>query len=219
MTPAVTALRYAAGMTLSAVFNLGLVISLAELGRPETPDDTHAPHGVAPSVVAPPPPEPLSTATGAPPTAAQPLPTAPPAPSLDLPAPTELTTGPALAWGDLDDVGLGALDGWTPNTAVDTDPAIATPDEPPQLTVPPDLTRFYPDDARRRRLQGRTILGLTIDPSGRVIGAEVLRSDPPGIFERAAERAARSFRFEPARRAGRPTIATTRLELKWQLPN
>ena len=215
----VTLVRYGVAVALSAAVNVGLVVSLAELARPATPEDPHQPHGVAPSVVAPPPPpETISRDVTAPPTAAA-LPAAPPAPNLDLPAPTELTNGPALAWGDLDDVGLGDLDGFASLTAGAQTTAPAPPDEAPQLTVPPDLARFYPAEARRRKLQGRTILGLTIDPSGRVIGVDVLRSDPPGIFERAASKAARSFRFQPGRRAGRAILATTRLELKWQLPN
>ncbi len=214
--PWLASARYAAGFALSAAFNVGLVISLAELARPADRPDDHQPHAVAPSVVEPPP-EPAASASPAPSESATPLPSAPAAPRLDLPAAPNLGSGPALAWGDLDDVGLGSLDEWTPGPVVDPRPS--APDRPPQLTVPPDLTRFYPQDARRRKLEGRTIVGLTVDTAGRVVAVEVLMSEPPGVFDRAAARAAKSFRFEPATKAGRPSLAETRLELKWQLPH
>ena len=212
------ALRYLTGLIFSVVLNLALIVSLAELDRPADAEDTHDAHRVAPSVVEPPPPEPPAKVSPAEPHAATALPTSPPAPNLDLPAPTELTDDPALAFDSLGNVGLGDLDVLTAGTGF-TDPEPTAPDEPPQLAVPPDLTRFYPQPARQRKLSGRTILALTVDDRGRVVGVKVLLSEPPGLFERAAQRAARTFRFTPATRAGRPISARTRLELKWQLPN
>lgn len=208
--------RYAIGLAMSVAFNLGLIVTLAELGQPQSTEDAHDAHGVAPSVVEPPPPITPTTPAAAQPTPATALPASPPAPNLDLPAPAELSDGPALQWGGLDNLGLQGLD--TLSSRAGLEPVTEGPEEPPQLAVPPDLTRFYPQAARRRKLGGRTIVALAIDAKGRVVEVNVLRSEPPGLFERAAERAARTFRFTPAQREGRAVAARTRLELKWQLP-
>ena len=208
--------RYGFGLIVSVVFNLALVVGLAELGRPDDDADRHNAHAVAPSVVEPPPPETPSPSASPSPAAAQPIPSSPLAPTLDLPAPAALTDGPGLAWGALDGVGLGDLSRLGGDAVPSAAPDSTGPDTPPRMTVPPDLERFYPAAARERRLGGRTIVAVTVDRGGRVIAAQVLRSEPPGIFERAAERAARAFRFTPAQRGGRAIVAQTRLELKWQ---
>ena len=207
--------RYGAGLLVSAVFNLGLVISLAELGRPPLPDDDHDAHRVRPSVVEPPP-EATPETPVAPQSAATPLPSSPVAPTLDLPNLGDVGDGPALDWGDLDDVGLTGFDGLGLTAAPSPDVESTAPDEPPQVTVPPDLARFYPQAARRRGIGGRSIVAVDVDVQGRVTRAEVLRSDPPALFDDAAIRAARAFRFLPAKKRGKPVPARTRLELRWQ---
>ena len=208
--------RYGVAAVLSIGVNAVVVFSLAELDRPQAFADAHDEHRMSPSVVEPPPPVPpvksRSAATNAP-TA---LPEAPAAPALDLPQLAGPPDGPGLFLGGLDNVGLGDLATGLMPIRTDAAPSTTTPDEPPHLAVPPDLARFYPPEARRRRLGGRTILRIDVDPRGRVVAAEVLRSIPPGVFDRAAERAARQFRFAPARRNGRAVAGRTRMELKWQ---
>ena len=208
-----TVVRYALGVALSAACNAGLIFGLARLDRPVQDEDHHAAHRVRPSVVKPPPP--TDTAADAPATEAAPtpLPATPPSPQLDLPAPGNLVDGPSLAGDGLQDIGLDGLEGLTARGGPAAPPG---PERPPQLTAPPDLAGFYPKAARRRNLGGRSIVAIDVDARGRVVAAEVLRSEPPGIFERAAVRAARTFRFEPAERGGKPVAARTRLELKWQ---
>jgi TonB family protein len=75
---------------------------------------------------------------------------------------------------------------------------------PPQVTttglthrayVPPE----YPREAFRRGQEGWVDVELTVDASGRVLGAEVIASQPRGLFERAALRAVRQWQFEPPR--------------------
>ncbi len=62
----------------------------------------------------------------------------------------------------------------------------------------------YPEEARRRNLQGSLKLMLKIDDLGRVQEAEVVEAAPPGIFDAAALDAFRNARFTPAMRDGRP---------------
>jgi protein TonB len=62
----------------------------------------------------------------------------------------------------------------------------------------------YPDDAKRRDLEGTLKLMLKIDDLGRVLSAEVVEATPPGVFDKAALAAFRDARFTPAMKDGRP---------------
>lgn len=62
----------------------------------------------------------------------------------------------------------------------------------------------YPQEARRRGQEGRVVLRVTISPVGEARSVRVLRSSGYERLDRAAREAVARWRFEPARRAGRP---------------
>lgn len=62
----------------------------------------------------------------------------------------------------------------------------------------------YPEEAKRRDLEGTLKLMLKIDDLGRVQSAEVVEATPPGVFDEAALAAFRAARFRPAMKDGRP---------------
>lgn len=72
----------------------------------------------------------------------------------------------------------------------------------------------YPTLARQRGIAGWVDLEYVIGSDGRVVDVRVLASDPPRVFEVAAERALRRWQFEPASRGGTPTesVGRTRIE-------
>lgn len=202
---------------LSAAFNLGIVASLAHLGAIEVPDDLHRAHPVRPSVVEPPPP-PARTSDRAPtpnpaPTAAQ-VPAAREPPPLALPP---MATRTAAFTGRLPfrgtdwafDRGFDAL--------VERDPrgGAELPSRRPQIVRTPDLSPYYPRTAQQSGVTGRSIIRVEVDARGVAHRVEVLQSEPSGVFEEAARRAGRAFRFAPALERGRPVRATTRVELVW----
>jgi len=98
-----------------------------------------------------------------------------------------------------------------------TKPAGARASRGPTMIKPPDLSDYYPRRALRRGTTGRTTVRLTIDSRGRVEAVRVIASTPPGVFETAAGRAARSLLFLPARRDGRPVRTSVTLNLIWKL--
>ncbi len=75
-------------------------------------------------------------------------------------------------------------------------------EEAPMLTrmVMPD----YPPDARSRRLEGFVELRIVVDASGNVTEADVVRADPPGIFEDKAIEAIMKWKYRPARLRNEP---------------
>jgi len=60
----------------------------------------------------------------------------------------------------------------------------------------------YPSRAARRGLEGWVKVEFTVDAQGRVQDPEVLDSEPSRVFDRAALRAIRRWRFKPATESG-----------------
>lgn len=55
----------------------------------------------------------------------------------------------------------------------------------------------YPDQARRRGIEGHVKLAFTITAQGRVENIRVVESSPANVFDRSARRAAARWRFAP----------------------
>lgn len=57
----------------------------------------------------------------------------------------------------------------------------------------------YPTQARRLHQEGRVLVRLVVDEQGNPQACSVHKADPPDVFDDAALRAARRFRFVPGR--------------------
>ncbi len=75
----------------------------------------------------------------------------------------------------------------------------------PLVRVPPE----YPMSALARGTEGYVLLRFTVDETGSVQDPEVLRAEPPGVFERAAKRAASKFKYQPQFANGKPIRVVT----------
>jgi len=93
--------------------------------------------------------------------------------------------------------------------------AMAAALHPPRLVgrVAPE----YPAIARQRRIEGWVELEYVVDTGGRVVDVRVLDSHPTRVFDAAAERALRRWRFEPASRGGVPEPAVGRTRIDFTL--
>ena len=100
-------------------------------------------------------------------------------------------------------------------TAVTNTPASEAPVETTPLkrtrTVAPD----YPESARRRNVSGWVEVVFTVTPRGTVDDAEVRSSSPEEVFDDAALRAVRQWRFEPATKDGEAVATRTMVRLKF----
>ncbi len=74
----------------------------------------------------------------------------------------------------------------------------------------------YSDEARKARLQGLVVLRLEVDERGAPRNLEVVRSLGMGLDEQALEAAAK-WRFRPAYRNGKPTVASAFIEVNFRL--
>jgi protein TonB len=127
----------------------------------------------------------------------------------------------------------------TPETAPQAGAGRASPVEPeatsPRMEMPVavDLTYYtarevdvhpqalfpiepaYPPQAEAARASGSVRLALKVEENGEVSHAEVIASDPPGLFDASALAAFGKARFAPAQKNGRPVRALVVIEVKY----
>jgi len=84
----------------------------------------------------------------------------------------------------------------------------------PLVRVDPD----YPPRARQRRIEGYVDLEFTIGPVGTVENLRVIGAHPPSVFDRAALRAVRRWRYNPKMENGAPVSRPgVRVRLRFEL--
>lgn len=77
----------------------------------------------------------------------------------------------------------------------------------------------YPESARKRGIEGWVEVVFTVTPSGSVEDVEVRNASPTGVFEDAAIRAVRQWRFEPVVRNGEKVSQRAMIRLKFAKEN
>jgi protein TonB len=82
----------------------------------------------------------------------------------------------------------------------------------PLVRIPAD----YPLTALSRSIEGFVVFRFTVTETGTVADPEILMSEPPGVFDRAAERALLKWKFQPQVVEGKavPVTTFTRLVFK-----
>jgi protein TonB len=91
--------------------------------------------------------------------------------------------------------------------------APATLTSPVARTLLKQVPPRFPEAAARRRLEGSVEVRVSIAADGRVDGVDVLRSDPPGVFDREAVLAVRRWRYAPG-----DSPSETRVVLSFKRP-
>jgi protein TonB len=134
--------------------------------------------------------------TTAPPAVANPETAAPVLPTPEALAPVTTTTVPAAAAAQ-QQAGVTEA-GMAPPAA-----AVLSKIVPPTLVS--QVQPLYPPIAQMRRLAGNVELTATVDETGKVIDARVVKATPARMgFEESALRAARQRKYRPATRDGVP---------------
>ena len=73
----------------------------------------------------------------------------------------------------------------------------------------------YPEAARKRGIEGWVELAFTVTPNGTVDDVEVRNASPANVFDDAAMRAIRQWRFEPVERNGENVSQRAMVRLKF----
>lgn len=83
----------------------------------------------------------------------------------------------------------------------------------PLVRIPAD----YPRRALINEIEGYVIVRFIVTETGSVLDPEVLRSEPPGVFDTAAKRAVRRWKFQPQIRDGKPTRVISMTKINFEL--
>jgi protein TonB len=62
----------------------------------------------------------------------------------------------------------------------------------------------YPEMARKNKITGHVLLRFYLDEKGSIFRLQVIKAEPPGIFEDAALASVKQWQFAPAMKDGRP---------------
>ena len=83
----------------------------------------------------------------------------------------------------------------------------------PLVRIPAD----YPIAALAKGIEGFVEMRFTVTETGSVADPEVLRSDPPGVFDRSARRAVLKWKYQPQMVDGKPTPVISYARLVFQM--
>ncbi len=83
----------------------------------------------------------------------------------------------------------------------------------PLVRFPPE----YPMIAVRNNIEGYVLLRFVVTETGAVADPEVLRAEPPGVFDRAAMRAVLRWKYQPQIVDGKPTSVITYTRVAFQM--
>lgn len=213
--------RWGFAAVVSASFTFGSLVLVAALNPDATVDERKPSSTVRKSVpLAPPPTDPEPLDAPAEPVAAatadretEPQHVEPPPPA----APMVADLAPADAPGSMS---LGPIGHELPSVtdlprgSLGTAPRVEarTPARPTHRPAPE-----YPALAQRRGIEGSVTVRLSIDERGRVTDAVVVESEPQGVFDTTALRAARQYRFSPAREGDRPVHSVLQQTIRFEL--
>lgn len=87
-------------------------------------------------------------------------------------------------------------------------------EQPIKLASNPDPE--YPEEAKADRLQGRVVLSIRVGVDGRVESLKVSRSSGVKSMDESAMRTVKDWRFEPAKRFGRPIVMEIRHAIRFE---
>jgi protein TonB len=118
---------------------------------------------------------------------------------------------PEFATGDIIGDGRSLLG----DVAADAAMSEGTVDSKPRVISRGPLE--YPSSAAKKRIKGYVIVNLLIGKDGRVELAKVIASSPAGVFDQAALRGVRSWRFAPAKYKGNPVKVWAKQKVRFDL--
>ena len=112
--------------------------------------------------------------------------------------------------------GVGGLAVGMPNVNIDIDVGGSVQiarELTPLVRVPPE----YPARALQNSTEGYVVLRFTVTETGAVADPEIIRSEPPGVFDRAATRAVLRWKYQPQLVDGTPMSVITYTRVNFEM--
>jgi TonB family protein len=94
--------------------------------------------------------------------------------------------------------------------------ALAQPQAVRDDMVVKSSTPEYPSKAQRRKAQGFVDMHFTVNPAGEVVDVDVVKAEPPDMFEDAAVRAIKRWKFKPLVIDGEAVSQRLALRMRFQ---
>ena len=88
-------------------------------------------------------------------------------------------------------------------------------DQPPRLIRA--IKPIYPFEAQQKGISGRVVLRFVVDKNGQAQEAEVVESEPEGVFDESALAVVKKYKFRPAMKGGKPVDCIVRLPIKFSV--
>ena len=85
------------------------------------------------------------------------------------------------------------------------------------LTRTKQLKPQYPHQALVKSVEGWVEIGYTVTAAGKIVDAQALKSNPPGVFEAAGLDAVNHLRYQPFVKDGKPTAVATKIRVAFRL--
>ncbi len=126
-----------------------------------------------------------------------------PVPTMDESIPEDVTIMDTALMVDtpMPSMGTPGVSAGSPN-GMSSNRTYTTYDEAPELVKM--VIPAYPEEAKRKNIEGRVMFQIVVDENGHVVEAIVISAIPPGIFEEAAREAIMQWRYRPAKIRDRP---------------
>lgn len=86
-------------------------------------------------------------------------------------------------------------------------------DTPPKVLTRTEME--YPSNAAKEGLHGYVVVNVLIDTDGNVEMVKVLESQPSGVFDEAATRGVKDWKFTPGKNKGKPVKLWAKQKIKF----
>jgi protein TonB len=96
-------------------------------------------------------------------------------------------------------------------------PRAIVPGTPVKITNQVDVNQYYPDQSRRNGEEGRAIVKICVNVTGKIDSTEIATSSGFPLLDDAALKVSKLYRFKPATSEGKPVESCPTLPIKFTL--
>jgi protein TonB len=96
-------------------------------------------------------------------------------------------------------------------------PRAIVPGTSVKVTFSPDVQEYYPEVSRRNGEEGRAVVKVCVNATGKIDSVEVATGTGHPLLDEAALKVAKAMKFKPATSEGKPVLSCPTLPVKFVL--